>query len=80
MENLPRAIVIAAIILGGALIVRGLYPSDRFTLVTVGNGAYRIDRLTGAVLFCDAILCRQLPLAKLVPGHTAPPPGNGAGT
>lgn len=84
MENLPRAVVIAAIILGGAFIVRGLYPTDRFSMVAAqGGGAYRVDRLTGTVLFCDAVICRALPLAtfvappsaaKPVP-RTAPPTG-----
>jgi hypothetical protein len=76
MDQLPRAIIIAAIILGGAVIVRGLYPADRFTMVAAqGGGAYRIDRLTGSVLFCDAILCRVLPVATLVPApqKQAPP-------
>ena len=70
MENLPRALIIAAIVLGGAFIVRGLYPTDRFTMIAnQGGGAFRVDRLTGSVLFCDALLCRVLPLATMV----APP-------
>jgi len=80
MENLPRAIVIAALILGGAAVVRGLYPADRFTLVAAQGGAYRVDRLTGSVLFCDGLMCRVLPLAKIVPmapKPAAPSPGNG---
>jgi hypothetical protein len=69
MDALPRAIVIAAIILGGAFIVRGLYPADRFTMVAAPGGAFRVDRLTGAVLFCDAVICRALPVATFA----APP-------
>lgn len=74
MENLPRALVIAAIVLGGALMVRGLYPADRFTLVATAGGAYRLDRLTGTVSFCDTLLCRQLPSAAFVPGAPRPTP------
>lgn len=78
MENLPRALVIAALIFGGALIVRGLYPADRFTLVAAPGGAYRVDRLTGSVLFCDQLLCRQLPVATFVaPGQRPAPPAQG---
>ena len=86
MDQLPRALIIAAIILGGAVIIRGLYPADRFTMVAAqGGGAYRIDRLTGSVLYCDALLCRVLPVATLMPappkqGSPAPPPGAATGT
>jgi len=80
MEQLPRAIVIAAIILGGATLIRGLYPADRFALVPAGNGAYRIDKLTGAVLYCDAVLCRALPYGAIVPTPRAVPPANSTGT
>lgn len=81
MDQLPRAIVIAAIILGGALIIRGLYPADRFTMVPAQGGAFRLDRLTGGVAFCDPIVCRVLPFAAFVPGQgkpVAPAPGSGA--
>jgi hypothetical protein len=77
MEQLPRAIVIAAIILAGGLVVRGLYPADRYTMVPVQGGAYRLDRLTGSVLFCDAIVCRELPLAAFRAG-AAPAPKSAA--
>jgi hypothetical protein len=86
MNALPRAIVIAALILGGAFIVRGLYPTDRFTIVAAqGGGAYRVDRLTGSVSFCDALMCRVLPLATFTPGPLkqapqAPAPGASTGT
>jgi hypothetical protein len=81
MDNLPRAIVIAAIILGGAFIIRGLYPTDRFTMVASQGGAFRIDRLTGSVLFCDPLVCRALPLASFAPtpGRATPPAGPPAG-
>lgn len=80
MENLPRALVIAAIVLGGAFIVRGLYPTDRFSMVAAqGGGAFRVDRLTGSVLFCDALVCRVLPIAAFVPPPApAKPPASGA--
>ena len=77
MDTLARAVVIGALILGGAYIVRGLYPADRFTLVAAQGGSFRLDRLTGSVLFCDAIACRVLPLAKIVP--VAPPPAAPSG-
>ncbi len=74
MEGLPRAIVAAAIILGGAHLVHGLYPADRFTVTAAANGgSYRLDRLTGAVFFCDTLFCRALPLA--VPVQVPAPPG-----
>jgi len=73
MELLSRAIVIAAIVLGGALVIRGLYPADRFTMIAVQGGAYRLDRLTGAVIFCDAVVCRPLPLATIRTTPQTPP-------
>ena len=74
MDQLPRALVIVAMILGGAFIVRGLYPADRFVMTSAAGGAYRLDRLTGAVAFCDALVCRALPLAtlKAVPAPATP--------
>jgi hypothetical protein len=85
MDALPRAIVIAAIILGGAFIVRGLYPADRFTMIGTQGGAFRVDRLTGAVLFCDAVICRALPVATFVAPPSKPaaqprPPAAATGT
>jgi len=85
MDSLARAIVIAAIILGGAFIVRGLYPADRYSMIPAQGGAFRVDRLTGAVLFCDAVLCRALPVATFAPApprQAAPaaPPGAATGT
>jgi hypothetical protein len=82
METIARAIVIAAIIFGGALIVHGLYPADRYSMVAAatGGGAYRIDRLTGSVLYCDALVCRALPLATLVPGPAKPAPAPAPGS
>ena len=67
MDALPRALVVAAIILGGALIVRGLYPADRYSMVAAGNGAYRVDRLTGSVAYCDPAVCRMLVIVIQVP-------------
>jgi hypothetical protein len=73
MENLPRALIVSAMIFGGALIVRGLYPADRFTMVPTTNGAaFRLDRLTGSLLYCDAVLCRPLALAIPVAPKPAP--------
>ncbi|MEI8298024.1 MAG: hypothetical protein WCH32_08370 [Pseudomonadota bacterium] len=84
MDSLPRALVFAAIILGSAIMIHGLYPADRFTMVPApaGGGAFRVDRLTGGVLFCDALMCRQLPLAvPVIPRPAAPAPGTpGAAT
>jgi hypothetical protein len=78
MEALPRALIVAAMILGGALLVHGLYPADRFAMVPASNGAaYRLDRLTGSVLYCDGMLCRVLPFAVPIPG-AVPKPGSGA--
>ncbi len=75
MDLIARAIVVAAIILGAAHLVRGLYPADRYTMTSVPNGAFRLDRLTGSVIFCDALLCRALPLATPVPGRMPAAPG-----
>jgi len=81
MDQLPRALIVAAIILGGAVIVRGLYPADRFTMIAAqGGGAYRLDRLTGSVFYCDPLVCRLLPVATLVPAQPkAASPANTAG-
>ncbi len=80
MDTLARAIVIAAMILGGAFVVRGLYPTDRFTMIAAqGGGAFRVDRLTGSVSFCDALMCRVLPLATYAPGTPKQPPAPPAG-
>jgi len=85
MESLPRALVFAAIILGGAILIHGLYPADRFSMVpAAAGGGFRVDRLTGGVLFCDPLMCRQLPLAVPVAPRPAPPapgtPGAATGT
>jgi hypothetical protein len=74
MNDLARAIVIAAFLLGGALIVRGTFGTDRYELVQAGAGqVYRLDRLTGAVTFCNPLVCRPLP--TVVPNLQAPPQG-----
>jgi hypothetical protein len=80
VNDLSRAIVIAALILGGAFVVRGMFGTDRYDLVPApGGSVYRLDRLTGAVAFCTPMLCR--PLAMLVPREaapgSAPAPGSG---
>lgn len=81
MSDLARSIVIAAILLGGALVVRGTFGTDRFELTqAVGGAVYRLDRLTGAVVFCSPAACRQLPMFVPAPattpgGKAAPAPG-----
>jgi hypothetical protein len=73
VNDLARAIVIAALILGGAAVVRGTFGTDRYDLVPAPAGSvYRLDRLTGAVTFCTPAFCR--PLATLVPKAQAPGP------
>ncbi len=76
MDQLPRAIVFAAIIVSGALLLHGLYPADRYSMVAAQGGAFRVDRLTGAVIFCDAVICRSLPLATFTPAQPKPLPPN----
>jgi hypothetical protein len=71
MNDLARAVVIAAVLLSGALIVRGTFGTDRYELIQAGGGqVYRLDRLTGAVTFCNPLACRPLP--SLVPNLQAP--------
>ncbi len=78
MSDLARSIVIAAILLGGALVVRGTFGTDRFELIQAGGGSvYRLDRLTGAVVFCNPAACRPLPMFVPAPAKTPadkPPP------
>jgi hypothetical protein len=84
MSGVARSIVIAAFLLGGALVIRGTFGTDRFDLVqSVGGAVYRLDRLTGAVFFCTPVVCRPLP--TLVPppagkpgGPPSPAPGSPA--
>jgi hypothetical protein len=72
MNGLPRAIVMAAFLLGGALVVRGTFGTDRYDLFpAVGGTVYRLDRLTGSVSLCAPVGCRPLP--TIVP--RAPSPG-----
>lgn len=75
MNDLARAIVIAAFLLGGAVIVRGTFGTDRYDLILAGGGqVYRLDRLTGGVTFCNPLVCRPLP--TVVPNlQQAPPQG-----
>ncbi len=79
MSDLARSIVIAAILLGGALVVRGTFGTDRYELVQAGGGqVYRLDRLTGAVTFCNPVVCRPLPTVVpnlQAPRQTPPPQG-----
>jgi hypothetical protein len=81
MTEIARAIVVASILLGGALIVRGTFGTDRYDLFSAGGGAvYRLDRLTGGVSICDRLLCRPLPVfvpkAGSTPSVPAPPDGS----
>lgn len=72
MTGIARAIVVAAVLLGGALVVRGTFGTDRYELVpAVGGAVYRLDRLTGAVSICTPAACRPLP--TLVPVAPTPP-------
>jgi hypothetical protein len=74
MNEIARAIVIAAIVLGGALVVRGTFGTDRHELQPAPGGAvYRLDRLTGRMSYCTPVACR--PLAVMVPVR---PPGKQA--
>ncbi len=74
MNDFARAIVVAAIVLGGALVVRGTFGTDRYDLVpAVGGAVYRLDRLTGGVAICTPAACRPLP--TLVPAPGGPPAG-----
>lgn len=87
MGEIGRALVIAAALLSGAIVVSGTFGSDRYELVpAAGATAYRLDRLTGAVAVCTPAFCRPLPTlvpraapaqaAKPAPG--APPPAQQA--
>jgi hypothetical protein len=85
MSDLARSIVIAAILLGGALVVRGTFGTDRFELIqAVGGSVYRLDRLTGSVVFCTPAACRPLPMfvpaPATAPGEKQPPAQSGAET
>jgi hypothetical protein len=85
MSDLARSIVIAAILLGGALVVRGTFGTDRYELVQAGGGqVYRLDRLTGSVTFCNPVVCRPLPMfvpaPAAAPGEKPPPAQDGAGS
>jgi hypothetical protein len=74
VNDLGRALVIAAVLLGGAFVVRGTFGIDRYRLVPAGGSAvYRIDGLTGGVVFCTPAFCRPLPM--LVPREGALPGG-----
>jgi hypothetical protein len=85
LNDLARAIVIAAVLLSGALIVRGTFGTDRYELVQAGGGqVYRLDRLTGAVTFCNPLACRPLPMfvpaPATTPGEKPPQAQGGPGT
>jgi hypothetical protein len=85
LNDLARSIVIAAILLGGALVVRGTFGTDRFELIqAVGGSVYRLDRLTGSVVFCTPAACRPLPMfvpaPATTPGGNPPPARSGPGT
>lgn len=71
MNEIARAVVIAALILGGAVVVRGMFGTDRYDLIpAVGGTVYRLDRLTGAVSICTPVACKPLP--TLVPKVATP--------
>lgn len=74
MSQIARAIVIAAIVLGGALVVRGTFGTDRYELVpAIGGAVYRLDGLTGGVAICTPAACRLLP--TMTPRVAKPPAG-----
>jgi hypothetical protein len=89
MRDLARAIVIAAALLGGSLVIRAMYGPDRWELVqTAGGAVYRLDRIGGSVSFCTPLLCRPLPTltpdnSKKIPlpqhAPQAPTPGSPGG-
>ncbi len=62
--GLSRAIVIAAV-LGGLAVIAGDLFGNRFNLVPAPNSTngfmYRIDHLTGAVQFCGPQGCSEVP-------------------
>jgi hypothetical protein len=76
----PRSLVPVAIILGGAFIVASLYGSSRFELAPGPGGVFRIDRLTGAVTYCNPAACILVPTATRVPAAAPVPRAPGTGT
>ena len=77
MSEIGRALVIAAGLLSGAIVVSATFGSDRYQLVPVsGATAYRLDGLTGDVVVCTPAFCRPLP--TLVPRDAAAQPGRPA--
>jgi hypothetical protein len=79
LTDIARALVLAAMLLSGSLVIRGTFGTDRYDLVPAGGGAvYRLDRLTGGVSICNPALCRPLPtLTPVAPGQ-APQPSSPA--
>jgi hypothetical protein len=61
--TIPKAIVIAAVLLGAAIILSSfvLRPDHRFQIVTGGPGvsSWRIDQVTGTVWSCGGGACKQ---------------------
>lgn len=83
MREIARAIVIAAIVLGGAVVVRGTFGTDRYELVpSIGGAVYRLDRLTGGVAICTRAACRLLPTMtpRVAKPPAGPPPTQGPST
>lgn len=60
MEEQKRMVWAAAAILGGALVWAAyIHTPPRFQLAANANGgAYRVDRNTGEVAFCNPLECR----------------------
>jgi hypothetical protein len=77
VSELTRAVLIASLIVSGALVVRGTFGTDRYELHPgPQGGVYRIDRLGGQVSYCSPVACRVLPFVavKVGPATAAPPP------
>jgi hypothetical protein len=79
VSELTRAVLIASLIVSGALVVRGTFGTDRYDLLPGPQGTvYRIDRLGGQVAYCTPVACRVLPFVALKVGPstgTQPPAG-----
>jgi hypothetical protein len=75
VNELTRAMLIAALVISGAVVVRGTFGTDRYDLHPgPQGGVYRIDRLSGHVAYCTPVACRVLPYVTLK--AAAPPPAD----